>query len=463
MDCWHRAALFGLVIAGQLSPGLSDALAAELPPASSATDEAVLKQCHDLTKRILLAEIELERFSLNYRLASMKSPRLVLAQYAGNHEAGIAGGFASAVISTQQAAIGRGNPAQVDDAALRSGLQTSFVTTILSGSSSAVSLASSVVIACRNHRSGLSSAQANRFVQSHLSKIDQMLDERETLVAANSEHPLAPMAVQEGKILRLLRNGCLLEYAKFNRNIRNYRTGRNSFYALNVATNVVKATALNCSVRALSVPHFQGPASILTVLTGAMTFASPLVSTVAGSSAGRLTWHALSRQTGGIPDYSYETLVAEEQRLSQYLKELDPGNSQLNAALTRSQLYGTSSQHIRDELHNEARALGVLTKVVDQSNIFGPALGSMAMSQGILSTLSYYKFGASPRRQVNLNYTGSVVGLAGNSIGLGVNSATLVLAVAYIRHLQKTHRMPAELVEYQLERLDQVEQKVRSL
>jgi len=79
--------------------------AAEPQPAQVVTDEEALKQGHDLTKRILLAIIEMERFSLNYRLTSMRSPKLVLIQYAANQEASAAGGFASAVISTQQSEI----------------------------------------------------------------------------------------------------------------------------------------------------------------------------------------------------------------------------------------------------------------------------------------------------------------------------------------------------------------------
>jgi hypothetical protein len=87
----------------------------------------------------------------------------------------------------------------------------------------------------------------------------------------------------------------------------------------------------------------------------------------------------------------------------------------------------------------------------------------MAMSQGIVSAVSYYHYGGNPHRQVNLAYSGSVIGLTGSSIGLGANTALLMLALVYIHHLQKTHRMPAALIEYQLQRLNQVEQRVLSL
>ncbi len=459
----RAAAVIALFIVWQLNPSFSGALAAEPLSATAETDEEALTQCHDLTKRILLAIIELERFSLNYRLASMKTPKLVLAQYAANHEAGVAGSFAAAAIGTRQAALGRTHPSEVDLGDLRDGLRASFVTTILAGSSSAVALASNMAVACQHHRAGYNSAQANRFVQSHLSNIDQLLNEREALVAAHSTHRLAPLAVQEGKILRLLRDGCLFEYARFNRNIRNYRVGRNAFYVLNIATSIVKAAAAQYSMRALNNPRCQGPASILAVLTGAMTFASPLLSTVVGSNSGRLAWHSLSKITGGIPYYSPEMLVAEEKSLSESLKKLAPDYTQQASALARAELYTTSSEGIKDELRNEARALSALTKVADQSNVFGPLLGSMAMSQGIVSAVSYYHYGGNPHRQVNLAYSGSVIGLTGSSIGLGANTALLMLALVYIHHLQKTHRMPAALIEYQLQRLNQVEQRVLSL
>src|SRR5208283_4840068 len=155
--------------------------------------------------------------------------------------------FANAIISINQSETAIRDPSKVDVGALRNGLRTAFVTTTLAGSSSAVALASNMLIACQNHKRGLNSAQANRFVQSHLTRIDQLLNERDMLIAAHPEHRFAPVALQEGKILRLLRDGCLFEYAKFNRNVRNYRTGRNSFYVLNIATNAVKATAAHYS------------------------------------------------------------------------------------------------------------------------------------------------------------------------------------------------------------------------
>ncbi len=119
--------LIALVILGQLSSFSSTAMAAEPQPAPMVSDGDDLRQCHELTKGILLAVIELERFSLRYRLASLKTSRLVLLQFFAGHEAGAAGSLASGIISTNQLESGRRNPRTINSAALRRGFRASEV------------------------------------------------------------------------------------------------------------------------------------------------------------------------------------------------------------------------------------------------------------------------------------------------------------------------------------------------
>jgi hypothetical protein len=441
---------------------VSMAAVAEAQPAAEPSEEEV-HQLHDLTKRCFLAIVELERYSLNYRLASMNGSKLSLLQFAACQEAGVAGGLASIIGVQRQSALARKNPASVNLDAFRGALRTGISTTILASASSAVALSANMAVAYQNHRRGYSSAEANRFVLSHLAKIDQMLAERDKLIAPYLSYRYAPIPVQVGKILRLLRDGCLVEYANFNRDVRSYRTSQNAFLALNTATFIVRASAQQCVLRGLSNPRFSGPSTYLQVLNGAMVFATPLLSAGAGWAAGSWARHSIFKKAGGMPDYSSDKLIAAEKSLSTTISNIDPSERQMLALLKQSQAYSETSGEIAKELQHEVRVLAIASQVANQNIVAGTSIGALGASQGILGIVANRKISLLPAQRRNLRYYGTVLGTTANGVALGANTALLVFAAVYINHLHKERHLPSQLIKDQLEQLDKVEQIERNL
>ncbi len=66
----------------------------------------------DLTKKILLSGIELERYSLNFRLDNGKQPRLRKYRYFLAQETGAACGLAFEIVGIDQFGRGRRRPLQ---------------------------------------------------------------------------------------------------------------------------------------------------------------------------------------------------------------------------------------------------------------------------------------------------------------------------------------------------------------
>src|SRR6185369_1890695 len=120
---------------------------------------------------------------------------------------------------------------------LQHGLRTAEVGSIIAAGGSGVALAANVVKYAKNRNEGFDTRTANRYVSSKLQQIDSLLAERETLVAANSQHPGYNRAVIEGKVLSCMRGAFVDEYATFSTNSRSSLAVQNLFFLLNASYN----------------------------------------------------------------------------------------------------------------------------------------------------------------------------------------------------------------------------------
>lgn len=386
-----------------------------------------------VTKAILLKSVELERFSLNYRLEHSSISNLQRLVFIGTQEAGAAGGLAFEVTGIEQFNRGRKRLLSFRKEPVDRGLCAAETTAIVAASGSAFALGVNALRALKARRHGFDARGANRYVESHLKEIDSLLAQREALVEAHSQNPAYARAKVEGRILRSMRSAFVNEYSTFRANTASAFTAQNLFFLQNIAYSTLSAVGAGLGRKALTEPKLNGPSNIVFTISGAMAMAAPLLCSAQLHAQRKFMLKKHRKKFG----YS-ESDLAELSTQCKLLDSAGGNQGSLIPAMSsarRMGLYSDSTKRFVAELENEATTMDRLNKVALQTSIMGPAIGSLLMTQGILGTRGYYRFFPDrPRKQFDLSYKGAVCGTVGTSMALVGNAAWLLASLSYEHH-----------------------------
>lgn len=414
------------------------------------------------TKEILQSGIEIERFSLHFRMESAKQPRFRRLRYFLAQEAGASGLLAFEVTGIDQFGVGRKRPLKLDPRPLRGSLAAATATSIIASSGSMFELGSNVAQMIKNKNHGYDPKSANKYIANKLHHIDALLAQREALLQANSNDPSYARVVAEGKILRDLRSSFVNEYSHFNADTSAYRTYQNVFYLLNASYNAIGALGANTAYRALARPHLNGTANILFIVSGSMATVTPIISQAAGYYARNRALSTLKKEIGAS-DFSPEQFAID-------LKNLETVSGGTNGSLIQSlpltqrvALYTQSNELFTKQLDAETKTMRKLEKVALQTSTLGPAIGATLMTQGILGTYGYYHYPIEPRKQINQYYCGTIVGTVGAGAAVIGNAASLLAGYSYEHKLSKQKKLPVQLIKQRLAHLDEIEKQVETL
>jgi hypothetical protein len=436
--------------------------AVDMPASTDVYGADFTQQYTAFTKQVLLAAIELERFSLNYRLKSAAQPKFRRLRFFLAQETGAACGLAFQITAIKQFAIGRRRPLKISKPALHGALATIMTGSIIAGSDSCLELGLNGLMALKHKEEGFDPASANKYVIDKLQRLDQLLAKREALVRAHPDHPGYSRAVLEGKILAELRNAFVNEFATFDADSRGFAGFTNTFFFLNAATNAVVTTAGGVAYKGVNTPKFNGPANILFMVTGAMVIASPLVSTLVAELMRKHSYNSFFEKIGGEPQFNPSVLSTARKQLAERIPEEGSLVPSL-PAVDRFALYTESGDLFKKQIINETTTIRHLEKVAVESNLLGPIIGGTLLTQGILGTTGYYRYTFQPRKQLSLDYRGAIVGSTGASLATVGTAAWYIASLAYENHLRKKHSLPRQLINDRLAHLDEVEKIVSAI
>lgn len=416
-----------------------------------------------LTKAIMLNGIELERYSLKYRLANSKQPRFRRLRYFAGQETGAACGLAFEIVTMEETRKGKRNPLEISKPALKRGLTTAMVGSTIAGASSALELGANVAHGLKMRRDGYGSKAANEFISSHLKEIDRLLAEREALVASQPNHPAHERAVVEGKVLACMRDAFVQEYAEFFANTRGYHAFQNTFFLLNTGYNTISAVAAGYGLAGVSQTKYNGTSNILFIVAGALASASPAISTATGIMIRKCSKRSLQKKLNETKDFNLSDLTEQQRLLEQMLPGAQGSLMPSLPATARAAMYTQSNQLFQKQFNSETKTARHLEKVALQTSELGPVIGSTLMTQGILGTVGFYKYPKQPRKQLALTYDGAIVGTVGTSLAVVGNAAWLLMSWSYERRLKKQNRLPSQLIEQRLQHLDELQTTVSAL
>jgi hypothetical protein len=416
-----------------------------------------------LTKKILLSGIELERFSLNFRLESAKQPKFRRLRYFATQEAGAGCGLAFEIIADDQFGKGRRRPLQVSKPALHGALATVTTGSIIASAGSCLELGSNMLQSFKNKRHGYDFKAANKYVVSKLKQIDELLAQREALVAAHPDFPGQERAVIEGRILQDMRSSFLNEYSHFNADTKSYLALQNTFFFLNAVYNAVGAVGAGVAYKAVATPHLNGTANILFIASGGMASVAPMLSSLVAKLVRKEALDSLAKDLKEKPNFDAAAFAVH----CKALEDLPPiGEGSVISTVPATQrlaIYTQSNDLFHKQLENETKTMRKLEKVAIQTSLLGPIIGSQLMTQGILGTYGYYHYPIQPRKQLNQFYYGAVVGTVGTSMAVVGNVAWLLSSMSYVHRLEKKKQLPTQLIHERLNHLDEIEKVVLTI
>ncbi|MBC7997080.1 MAG: hypothetical protein IAF58_04015 [Leptolyngbya sp.] len=458
------SALVAIVLAqGCLQSSFSQPVNAQSTTTSALTADSFSRDYTVLTKQILQKGIELERFSLKYRLEAAKQPKFRRLRYFLSQEAGAAGGLAFEITAVDQFERGRRHPLQINKGALENSLKATTTTSIIAASGSGLELTSNFLLSLKNRKNGYDPKSANKFVASKLKNIDDLLAQRDALVQRNSSSPAYEYAVAEGRVLHAMRNSFINEYTQFSIDTRSYLAFQNLFYLLNTSYNVVGATAAGIAYKAVTEPELNGPANILFIVSGGLAMVSPILSTGYSKWMKNHARRDVERALNEKIDFKPGALAEECKKLERAVPVVDGSLIPSLPVTQRLGLYTQSSELFQKQLANETKIMHKLEKVALQTSEIGPLIGGALMTQGILGTVGYYKYTVRPRKQIGLFYGGAVVGTVGTSAAVVGNAAWLLASYSYERNLAKKKQLPRQLIQARLDHLVEIEKVVASI
>ncbi len=430
-------------------------------PPVFAEDEPLLR-VRELTKRILLTGIDLERYTLRFRRDSAQQTYFKRLRFFAMQEAGAACGLAYEIVAVDELREGRKNPLKIDKGHLRKGLTAAMVGSTVAGASSGLELTRNGILALYNKKRGMDPASANQYVVSHVKQLDELLAERESIVAQHKTHELYEQAVLEGRLMRALRNAAVSEYSVFYKDIKSYRAKENTFYAMNIATNVLGALAAKVGIDALNNPDLNGPANILFTLAGAFTMISPAVATVTGKVTGKIADHKLHSMLGDVPKTDFAATHAMAAEFDRSIKNID--QTKYPFALSRASSYLGSCGLFENQMKSETMISRYLNNVAVESSFAAPPIGGTLLAQGIMGTRAFYHYGnRRPLKNLDLTYKGALVGTVGTAVATGLTGVLLLGDWAYYWKLKKEKRLPKQLIESRLKHLDELQVAVEAM
>jgi hypothetical protein len=424
----------------------------------------------DISKQILLKSIELNRFSLQYRLEADKQPKTRIWRYPLSQEVAPSGYITADVIGISQYGSHWSNPEAVSEPSLRSGYITSLIGSSVSGAGSGLEFTATVLRAIENKKKGYDPIGSERRFLTGLKELDVLIDKRDSIASSYSDGDTRQMLFLEGSIIRRLRNYQVAEFLTFHQDMTGYLAYEGAYYLFDVATRALGVSSSICSIRGTYDTRYLGPASILFTLQGAGVMISPLAATFVGYLTKRHNRHRLLRKLNEQICINSTALEDDLQKLQALRKEASPQTMTSVGKLSkRLFLYTIEGYLFQTALDQETKQVRIRNKVAIQSNIFGPLIGSTSIAQGILKMIAYYDYRRPPTTfhklcvAGHLSYAGSLIGLPGASASLGITGFMLGNSLLHNHKLAKEGHLPKQLLEKRLAYLDELETEVRQM
>lgn len=444
-----------------------------LREAVRATPSNLETRIDNLTLNILLKQIELERYSINYNMQAGKQGRWKGWRYGFfsevNSSLGLAGGITSIV--------NRGNalhvPSRVRLRTQEGANVVPMIGNIIGASAAGMEFGINQWHEIDAKRKGYSPKQARNKVAAMKNEINKMLDERDALVrveASDSSYAERLLIDQaEGEVLRDMRDQRLQQFERFHVAKRKLIAFQQMQYLFDIAKNVTNAIGYDQAYLSLHKHHriYNGYAGVMFAVSGGLTMVGP----VASRAYARFVSEHHRRKVRNIAtrtaeDATLSKLKADHARLEVVTRNAKP--EKVQTVLNHSAVYSTGVKGFDDEISRSEEASQRAKLVAAQNIGAGAFIGGSKVASGILFIVPGFdsryngKGYRADRATNNCLFTSAVVGLPATVFSMADTLRINIRGEIDRQRQLKNGVHPSQLAKTRLKELDELEKTVKA-
>lgn len=439
----------------------------------------------DLNRKILLKDVELERFNITFRKANnvqgrWRGPRYFLSQET-NAVATASGVWASVVIRSAPllgkyylALNSKGHIVQKRKLPFRIGLEEALIPQMIGPSigtlGSTCELGVNIFHDYQAHKMGLDPVSANKRVEAIKKEIVDLTSKRNALIKAGEgtiPQSHLQLAVAQGQILQDLCNLALNEYAKFHVGTRRYRGFQDSIYILDIVKNMIGLSGTIVADYPATIAHrgaANAPAGVLGLVSGAFIIASPVIARLIGRAVASHAQHRLSGLVEGNESYDLAKLESDLARLRPLMHAAEQSDPAPALYFTRTEqiqsLNELSTESHRKKYEMSQREIRAGTRAATENIATGTVVGGTKIMSGLGYMIAGFRFYHNP---IDSNFDildGGITYGVGSTIGAADNLRIQLRSELQRRKLMKNHLLPGQIFADHLERLKEIERRL---
>lgn len=442
---------------------------------ASVTPEEAPDRIDQLTKQILLKEIELERYNLHYTQEVAIQGRWKTWRYLGMQQINNSLGLTGGIIGTAYRGSRLGDPKAVKPCIQEEACYIPEVGAYIGAGAAVMEFGINGYhdIIARKH--GFSPGDARAKVGGLKNEIDKLMAERDNLTRIESTSGAlsgeAELDRAEGKVLADVLDQSLQEFERFHVGARKTIAFQQMQYFFDFTKYVTNGLGYEFAACSLHLHHrrYNGNAGVLFITSGMLSVCGPVVSRFWAKGVGEMTRSNLERSIGHSYKAQVSTLEADLANLDKLSKQTRIAN-RAERAIVRAGHYEDHEKTYTNEIRAAEKAKNAAVMTASQ-NIFGGAFtGGLKIAQGVTFTVvgfnHNFRAGAdslTADRVTNTNlFAGGVCALTASAYSLLDNTRIMLRGEINRHKLAAKGMLPGQLVASRLKQLDTVEQKLKT-
>ncbi|MBX9695354.1 MAG: hypothetical protein K2Z81_23415 [Cyanobacteria bacterium] len=430
----------------------------------------------ELTRKILLKQIEMERFNLHYTQEVAKQGRWKGWRYAAFNEANSGLGVAGGCITAYERGRNLHHPQGVVRRVQEQANLLPMYGSIISATGAGLEMSINQWHDFEARRKGYAPKAAHERIKGFKADIDIMMAQREALIKDEENDPALACRVKidraEGKVINDLVNQSILEFARFQIRARRLLAFQQSQYLFDICKNVFNAIGCEEGYLALHKRdrRYNFKAGIMFLVSGGFFTFGPIASRTISAGVARYHRYALHSTIEQAEAQEVALLEHDMEDLDVACKTSTSPRDVVELAVVRGEIYGKSSKSFQDEINRSQKANDAAKLVATQNIASGVYVGGSKIASGVMFTVvggrSAYNNGKtlrSSRVTNDLLFTSGIIGLPASAYTM-VDTLRIQVKGEINRHKQKKeNRTPAQLTAARLKQLDELENRLKSL
>jgi hypothetical protein len=428
----------------------------------------------ELTRQILLKEIALEKFNLNYKLNVAKQGRWKGWRYALANEASAALGIAGGIIGTEQRGSHLHRSDKVKNYVQERANWIPMVGTVIQSAAAIMEFSINEYHDYEAYTKGFSPGKARAHVTELKNDINRLMAERDALVRLERSAPMltgrAEIDDLEGKALADMRDLSLLEYQRFHVSARRLLAFQQMQYFFDLGKSVTNGLGYDFGYLALHRRRrpWNYRAGVMFITSGALTVGAPIASRLWAKGISEYHRYYTRGPVENLEDKETACLLKDKAAIEAAIKntQMDSVSSQLD----RAAIFEDCGKAFQDSVQSASKELNKAKLVATQNIGAGAYVGASKIASGILFAVPGYlhdynvnKSQTASRVTNHLLFASGVVGLQASGFSF-LDTLRIQLSGEINRHkLAKQGRLPGQLIKARLGQLDALETKLNAI